>query len=226
MDVDAGAHPALTALFKAREDRRQVRHRDRLHRPGDLMASIYLVTEGWFGRFRSGRDGGEAFTAVYMAGDVIGLDGLWDSRLRDEFVALSDGALLRVSVSDARGGIEAGGALALEIAELLAADSGFLREALFAVGTQSSHDRLRIFLTQTYRRLLDAKLIRPDADRFDLPLTQAQLGAVTGMTPVHVNRVLRSLRLDGLVNVRGGEVRITDLGRLRHEARLAPLVMA
>ena len=220
MNGTEGARPTLAALFAARDDRRLVKNRERLHRPGDPLSHVYLVERGWIGRFRSGRDGGEAFTGIHMIGDVIGLDAVRDGELRDEICALSHGSLLRLPLSDISATVKGGGPVALEIAQLLAADSDFLREALFAVGTQSSRERLELFLNQTWRRLLAARLVKSDATRFDLPLTQAQLGAVTGITPVHVNRVLRALRDDGPFSVRGGTVHITDIARLRHATRL------
>ena len=216
---DVGS-PTLTALFADRDDRRTVRNRERLHRPGDLMSYAYLVESGWVARFRSGRDGGEAFTGLYMAGDVFGLDSLLDDRLSDEFGALSRGELLRVPLAEIEEMVARGGAVALEVARLLAGETAFLREALFAVGTQSSRDRLTIFLTQTYGRLVAASMSAPDADQFELPLTQAQLGAVTGVTPVHVNRVLRGLGSEGPFTFRAGTVHITDPARVRREARL------
>lgn len=220
MNQTTEARPTLAALFAARDDRRTVKNRERLHRPGDPLSHVYMVERGWVGRFRSGRDGGEAFTGIHMTGDVIGLDAIRDGVLRDEVCALSHGSLLRLPLADVRATLESGGPVALEVAQLLAIDGDFLREALFAVGTQSSRERLEIFLSQTWRRLLAARLVKPDATRFDLPLTQAQLGAVTGITPVHVNRVLRMLRDDGPFSVRGGTVYITDPARLRQDARL------
>ena len=51
---------------------------------------------------------------------------------------------------------------------------------------------------------------------FDFLITQDQLADATGMTGVHVNRMLKSLRADGLVDWRGGRgvVRIPDWDKL------------
>lgn len=48
--------------------------------------------------------------------------------------------------------------------------------------------------------------------RFELQMTQVQLADATGLTPVHVNRKLKSLRDDGLV-MRHRTVRIDDWER-------------
>jgi DNA-binding transcriptional regulator LsrR (DeoR family) len=50
-------------------------------------------------------------------------------------------------------------------------------------------------------------------------LTQVQLADHLGITAIHVNRVLRVFRENGLAQVRDGEVSIPDLERLATLAR-------
>jgi CRP-like cAMP-binding protein len=57
---------------------------------------------------------------------------------------------------------------------------------------------------------------------FRLPLTQADLAECVGLTPVHVNRTLKSLREQGLADMQRGRVRILDLGRLQGIAEFNP----
>jgi DNA-binding transcriptional regulator LsrR (DeoR family) len=61
---------------------------------------------------------------------------------------------------------------------------------------------------------------------YNLPLTQIQIGVYLGLTVVHVNRVLRSLRDDQIVNVEKHCVTILDIEQLRRLARNGPLVSA
>jgi DNA-binding transcriptional ArsR family regulator len=37
-------------------------------------------------------------------------------------------------------------------------------------------------------------------DHYELPMTQEELADATGLTPVHVNRTLKSLEADGLIH--------------------------
>lgn len=52
---------------------------------------------------------------------------------------------------------------------------------------------------------------------FSCPLTQEELGDALGLTSVHINRVLRQLRSEGLLVLRRPTVGIPDL-RLLHAA--------
>ena len=51
-------------------------------------------------------------------------------------------------------------------------------------------------------------------DAFACPINQYYLADALGLTAIHVNRVLRKLREQGLVTVRDGRVEVHDLGGL------------
>ena len=51
-------------------------------------------------------------------------------------------------------------------------------------------------------------------DGFDLPLTQTDLAEVSGMTPVHVSRMLSELREEGICAFAQGAVQILNLPAL------------
>ena len=50
--------------------------------------------------------------------------------------------------------------------------------------------------------------------RYHLPVVQAQLADALGMTPVHMNRVIRSMREDGLMTIKGREIHVLDWAAL------------
>lgn len=52
-------------------------------------------------------------------------------------------------------------------------------------------------------------------DSYQFPLTQDQLADATGLTPVHTNRTLQSLRKDELIILSSGSLKVLDWERLR-----------
>jgi CRP-like cAMP-binding protein len=95
-------------------------------------------------------------------------------------------------------------------------DEATLREWLLNVGRRSSIERLAHLFCELHLRL--RAVGRADEDRFDLPVTQQDLADTTGMTSVHVNRLLRELRQKGLIELRHKHLTILDLPRLRELA--------
>ena len=57
---------------------------------------------------------------------------------------------------------------------------------------------------------------------YALPLTQEKLGECTGLSAVHVNRVVMRLRKSGLVTFQRNRVAIEDLGELSAMAGFDP----
>jgi CRP-like cAMP-binding protein len=53
-----------------------------------------------------------------------------------------------------------------------------------------------------------------------MPLTQMEIADMTGLTPVHVNRTLQTMRQRGLVELQSKWLRIPDLAALRDAAAL------
>ena len=55
---------------------------------------------------------------------------------------------------------------------------------------------------------------RDDEIPLPLPLTQEHIGDALGLTNVHVNRMLRELREEGVLVLKRGMLRLLDLPRL------------
>lgn len=72
-------------------------------------------------------------------------------------------------------------------------------------------------LLDFHTRLRRRKLILGSI--YNLPLTQGQIGNYLGLTVVHINRVLRSLRAERIVDLEKHSVTILDRERLAIMAR-------
>jgi CRP-like cAMP-binding protein len=79
---------------------------------------------------------------------------------------------------------------------------------LVNVGRRDARSRLAHFFCEMGLRY--QQLGHAPAERYELPMTQEQLGDALGLTAVHVNRTLMGLRDDGLVAVSKASVEILD----------------
>jgi CRP-like cAMP-binding protein len=61
-----------------------------------------------------------------------------------------------------------------------------------------------------------------DGLSYDFDLTQTDLAECVGLTPIHVNRTLKELREQGLVQFRSGRVTIHDWEGLARVAEFDP----
>ena len=92
-------------------------------------------------------------------------------------------------------------------------DSSIFREWVVNVGRRDSRTRISHLLCELALRLERTGQGRDGI--FDFPLTQEQLADATGLTAVHTNRTLQSLRRDNLIQLSNGILRVLDWEKLR-----------
>ena len=95
-------------------------------------------------------------------------------------------------------------------------DQSILRSWIVSIGRRTSQERIAHLMCELYIRLRNIGLATDD--RCEIPLTQSVLADATGLTPVHVNRVLKRLRVEKVMDLRSGSLTILDPGKL---ARIA-----
>jgi CRP-like cAMP-binding protein len=95
-------------------------------------------------------------------------------------------------------------------------DEGTLRAWIVSMGRRRSMERVAHLMCELWVRACNIGLTH--GDRFELPLTQIVLSDALGLTPVHVNRVLRKLRLAGVMELGTGTLVIADIAQLARVA--------
>ncbi|MDT9600162.1 Crp/Fnr family transcriptional regulator [Sphingosinicella rhizophila] len=91
-------------------------------------------------------------------------------------------------------------------------DAAIFREWIANVGRRDAKTRMAHLLCEFALRLEAAGLGRHNA--YELPMTQEQLADCTGLTSVHVNRMLRALDREGLISRTKRSVIIDDWKKL------------
>jgi CRP-like cAMP-binding protein len=88
-------------------------------------------------------------------------------------------------------------------------DSSIFREWVVNVGRRDSRARIAHLLCELVVRLKN--IGGGDGNgRFDFPITQEQMADATGLTAVHTNRTLQSLRRDGLIQLTSRALTVLD----------------
>ncbi len=86
-------------------------------------------------------------------------------------------------------------------------EEGTLRTWIVSMGRRDSIQRVAHLMCELYVRARNVGLVTDH--HLELPLTQTVLGDALRLTPVHVNRVLRRLRLDDVMELRQGSLVIS-----------------
>jgi CRP/FNR family transcriptional regulator len=174
--------------------------------------AIYHIRAGWACQFRELANGPRAIIDIFVPGDVIGLDAALRIRTLEGALTLTSVTAGVIQEQDALVDLMASQHTALYITWLLAQRQQRADQLLISVTSLDARGRVATMLLDIYTRLRRRRLV--SGSTYNFPLTQVQIGSYLGLTVVHVNRVLRSLREERIVQVEKHCVTILDLNRL------------
>lgn len=216
-ELDAADRAALDRVC-ARARRHAVQ--TDLLRQGEVADAAIVVLRGFACRARHRPNGACQILAYLVPGDLCDPDFAYPRPMDHVLATLSAALVARIprevflGLLDRHPNI----AQALRIARIV--DEAVAREWLVSVGRRSARERLAHLFCELSVRLGAVGLA--GAEGYDLPLTQVALSDTTALTSVHVNRTLREMRRDGLIELKGRRLVILDAERLRAVAEFDP----
>lgn len=179
-----------------------------------------LLLGGFVGRVSILTEGGRQISGLNVPGDFVDLHSLLLKKIDHSLVALTDAVIATISHVSLKLLCEARPRLMRALWGETVVDGAINREWLLALGRMSATERLAHLFCELYVRL-EAVGLAADY-RFDLRLTQSDAADMVGITPVHVNRSLKTLREQSLLEWRGGSAIIHDWSKLARLAQFDP----
>lgn len=195
--------------------------REAISLKGEPVERSLLMLGGTMGRYisRPGRDDRQ-MVALQIAGDFVDLHAFPLGMLDHDVRTITPVTLALFEHRVLREVVERSPDLGIDLWRLTLIDGAIHRHWAFRMGAMRALSRMADFLCEMDLRM---RLCGEGEDRgFVLPLTQSDLADACGMTPVHVNRVLRDLREDGCCTLSAGRVAIHDRARLASIAGFDP----
>lgn len=204
-----GERAAIDAL---ENDVRQVRRGTMVFAEGEPSRELLIVRKGWLQSGVFMPNGGRQITRVNLPGDIIGWSALAFDEAPETVVTLTDCTLCsvdRTCLSSLFAQQPRLGALLLALA---VSERAELADRLASIGRTSARARVAALLCDIVARVRLSQ--GPDTVTLHVPLTQEEIGDATGLTAVHVNRMIRSLVEDGIIDRSGNFITLKDEARL------------
>ena len=192
-----------TRIFAARQD---------LIREGDKPGPVFVVLDGWACRYKMLADGSRQIMAFLMPGDFCDLHiGMLDE-MDHAIGTLTECRVATIYRDGMDGLLRATPALTHAFWRAQLIDEGVLRAWIVSMGRRDSQERIAHLMLELYARMRSVGLTTGGS--CEMPLTQLVLADALGLTPVHVNRVLRVLREEGVMELGAGTLTILKPDRL------------
>lgn len=183
---------------------------------GVTVSVCTLLVEGFICRYKDLSDGRRQIMEIHVPGDFLDLHTFLLKRLEHNVGSITPVRLALAPHDRLRAITEEHPHLARMLWFSTLLDAAIHRERLLSVGRRSALARVAHLLCEFNVRL--GLIGLAEGNRYKLPLTQADLADANGLTSVHVNRMLRQLRDEGLLTFRNGEVIIHEWERLQRVA--------
>lgn len=187
---------------------------------GTTLSFSILLVEGIVCRYKDLADGQRQIMELHVAGDFVDLHGFLLKQLDHNVGTMTPVRVAMVPHDALRRITETHPHLGRMLWFSTLLDAAIHREKILSIGRRSALARIAHIFCELLVRLRIVGLA--DDKGYSLPLTQADLADVTGLTSVHVNRMLKKLRDDDLLTFRGGIVTIGDWEGLQRVAEFDP----
>jgi CRP-like cAMP-binding protein len=195
---------------------RRLEQHDYIVREFDRAEYSCVMLGGYSIRHKQTIDGKRQILAIHMKGEMVDLQNSLLGQADHSVQMLTPGTIAmiqreeieRVAFERPRVG------KAMWIDTLV--DGSIFREWILNVGRREAPARVAHLLCEFSLRLEVAGL--GQQTQYELPMTQDQLADATGLTPVHINRTLKKLEADGLIERLNG-ARSIEIGDWKKLAR-------
>lgn len=182
-------------------------------REGETAQGFYLHLSGWIISSVVLRSGDRLIQKVHLPGDMLGTPNAVLASAADSLSAITEATTAfvpftrfgQVFVDLPR--LAALFTIAIQMERLT------LLDMLATTSNASSNERLARFLLDLHQRLDAIGLVHDDT--FQIPLTQEQMSDLLGVTPVHMNRTVRTFDKNGWIARRQNQVKLLDIAALR-----------
>ena len=192
-----------------------------LFRPGEPCDAIYALVEGWIFLHSLLEDGRRQILHFALPGAVLGLYPARVTIATYGAQALTDAVVCVIPHQNLGRLSKEHPEIWMQLAAIVSHDRNLAYDHLSSIGRRSARERVARLLLELFARY---RMQWPGhrVGEMHLPLTQEHIGDATGLTGVHVNRVLGSLRKDGIVGFHYRRLRILNPDKLFDVAGIDP----
>ncbi|WP_043342394.1 Crp/Fnr family transcriptional regulator [Belnapia moabensis] len=191
--------------------------REDIVREGEHSPDIHVVISGLACRYKILQDGRRQIMAFLVVGDPCDSEIFILKEMDHSIGTLIPSVIASIPGDTMKDLLLNRPGIALAFWWNTLQDEGVLRERIIDEGRRDAYSRIAFMIYEILLRLRAVGVM--DDESFDFPITQTDLADATGLTPVHVNRMLQRLREEKLIAIEGKRWTVLDPAGLRKAAQ-------
>src|SRR5215468_10781607 len=210
------AHRALGRDFypdgSLKGELRRIRKNKDVVVAGRHYGSFYINHDGWLFRYKILHNGNRQIVDFILPRQIFGLQACLFEASLYSIATVTAASVSSIPLEVIDNVFEHNPQLAKALFWSAVCEAAIVGEHLVDTARRSAYERVSHLLLELFVRLKSAG--QTDGQSFTMPLTQELIGDALGLTAVHVNRTLRTLREDRLVEIGNKCVTILDFDAL------------
>ena len=187
---------------------------------GLRSAHIYTVLDGVLMRYKLLEDGRRQIVNFMFPGDLVGLQAAMGEPLSHSVEAVTPATLCIFPRDRFPEFIGSNADLAFDVVWLAAKEEQALEDHMVALGQRTASERIAYLAVYLVQRAMETGMAR--GTTVPLTITQTQIADMLGLSLVHTNRTLQTLRSANLIGWTLTEIHVADLDAARDFARCDP----
>jgi CRP-like cAMP-binding protein len=189
-------------------------------RTGEKVNHIHLVVDGLATRSKVIKDGNRQLMAFLVPGDLCDVEVFVLEAMDHDVVALSETTCALIPAAEVEQLLTESSNLTRAFWWSTMTDSAVLREWIVNHGARDGVARIAHIMCEL---LIRYRIVGVAADNtIPFPISQDELADATGMSPVHLNRLVQDLRTERLIEWRIKQLTVLDFKRLSQVAQYDP----
>ncbi len=187
--------------------------RSKVYREGVPSEFMFTVYHGWMAVYKTLENGKRQILKVALPGDIIGYQANLAGPMNYSAVSLTDSVLCAFPRTEIPTLFRNKPGIAKRLAELNSRDMHLCQNRMTTLGQHTALEKIAHCCAELFYR---KKAIHQELEnnQIKFPLSQEDIGDLTGLTKIHVNRVLRQLREMGLMEISSKELTIYNTKEL------------
>lgn len=187
-----------------------------LYTVGSRLDYVYTVFDGWMILYQATRIGKRQILRFVLPGDFIGFQAAQDGKVMHSAAALTDALVCAFSRSLLEEMMSVEPSVATSLIQKESHDISLYQHHLMSTGRKDAKGKIAFLLLELFHRVRIQMPKSFDEANYSIhfPVTQEELGDATGLTNVHVNRVLREFISDEYIECRNKSLRILNEDKL------------
>jgi len=189
-------------------------------REEDLQDAVPVVCDGWAASIATLSDSSRQILSFLLPGDIVSTALLFELRGRYLVEAITDVRYRIFKRSELKAAVYKRPELLEKFSQAWIEEKSRADQLIVDLGRRTADERIARLVLNLVERLAKRGMARGDPVELDFPLRQRHIADATGLTPVHVSKVLSEFRRSGLIKISERSLTILDLRGFRRIANM------